>query len=235
MFTSLPLHPEFHVEISATPIRFGEDVKSRVEILWNKDAWRPGLRDEPVLSLITYSPDLLTAGWTTYRYVHARQRFPEWFGPGNELAPLAVTGLLICADGLVLGRRGPGVTNDVGLWEPAPSGGLAQPDPTRQVLLELEEELGLLTERMRVRAFGVLRDDRSGTVDILFRIDTELAGSEIVSAHRQSDNDEYSELMIVPIHALSTFIASRGQECLDVLSPMLLAGDLIKRAPGRSS
>ena len=219
-----PLNETFSVEFGE-PFAEPAESAARIAAIWNVEKDRRGdrLSNGRVYSLLDLRPDRLLIQPAEYRHVLARRRVPEL---GLTIRPLAVTGLLLCADGLVLGRRGQGVTSDAGLWEPAPAGGLAQPDPVAQVLEEMREEVGLDPARIeRVHACGLAEDTESGVVDILFRLHTLATEAEVRAAHTARATDEYAELAIVPPEKIGEFLQENRNRLLPALRPMLtLAG-----------
>src|SRR6185436_11596806 len=85
-----------------------------------------------------------------YRSFLAQLREPSLY-PALQVRTLAVSALVAVGTKVALGKRALHVTQDPGKWELVPSGGIT-PDALRvggeraaheQVLLELEEELGL--------------------------------------------------------------------------------------------
>ena len=197
---------------------------SRVDEIWTSEKKRRGnqLTNGKIYLLTGFSPDSLSICPSEYRFVLARRRDPELEKHGLNIRPLAVTGILLCADGLVLGRRGSSVADDVGLWEPAPAGGLSQDDPKAQVLEELEEELGIAaTTIVSAEACGLIEDVESGVFDIIFRLRTIATEQDIRAAYAEKGSDEYVELAIVKPSDVSKFLGDHGERLLPALQPML--------------
>lgn len=228
----LPLDPAFTVEVQKPPPPLAAALEARIEEIWQAERRRLGERlfNGPVLSLVACTPNRLQVRYADYRQLVARRRAPE-LAAALQLRPLAVTGLFTCHDGVVFGRRAAHLANDPGAWETAPSGGLAHPEPQRQVLEELEEELGLSADQVSPpQAFGMLWaaadgwEEADGVHDILFRLTSPKSGAEIVAAHRNSGSDEYSELAIVPPQRLETFLEDRGGNLVPLVRPLLERG-----------
>jgi hypothetical protein len=136
--------------------------------------------------------------------------------------------VLSCRDGLVLGRRAGHVVTDPGRWEPAPAGGLSQPDPERQLLEELAEELGVPADRVaRPRALALIEDPASGVFDILFRLTADLSAEALRTAHRQAGSDEYAEIAVIAPGQLPAFLAAHAGELLPLLRPALARAGLL--------
>ena len=138
-----------------------------------------------------------------------------------RVRPLAVSGLLTCADGVVFGRRAASVTQDAGLWELVPSGGVdpscrdatGRIDVVGQVLNELREEIGI--ERGQVGSavpFAVVENIGDHVIDVAVAIETRLAAGEIRRLFRQGGSGEYADLAIVPLADVPQFVKRFGGE-----------------------
>lgn len=96
-------------------------------MLWDRvqdDRARAGRRalfNGPVFSADTITPDRITGHWTEYRRVLAQMQHCALFDT-LRIRSLAVTGLLQCADGLILGRRETDSVYQAGIWQSPPAG-----------------------------------------------------------------------------------------------------------------
>ena len=227
MLETLPLTGACVVQVG-DPFSPPDAVKARVDAIWADEKRRRGdrLTNGRIHSLLGVRGESLLIQPAEYRYALARRRAPELRAAGLTIRPLGVTGVLLCADGLVLGRRGDRVASDAGLWELAPAGGLSDPDPPGQIFEELSEELGLEPHRIsHHHACGLVEDTGSGVVDIVFRLHTAAAAGGIRAAHAARATDEYAELAIVPLPDIGGFLEKNRGRLLPALLPMLgLAG-----------
>lgn len=221
------LSPDFRIEVGP-PRNLTAHLVSSVDEIWAAEKKERGdhLTDGVIFELAEFDPDRLLIMPSQYRFVLARRRKPELETHGVAIRPLAVTGILTCADGVVLGRRGPRVASDAGLWEPAVAGGMSQENPISQVFEELEEELGLsAADIVSHNVCGLVEDVASGVFDIVFRLQTALSGKEIRTAFTLRGSDEYDDLAIVELPLLSAFIEDNKDDLIPALRPMLqLAG-----------
>lgn len=227
--TRLPLAADFTLQVCA-PFEPPEVIKGRIDAIWADERRKRGDRlcNGPIYSLVEHRADRLLIQPAEYRHAVARRCAPELAVAGLAIRSLAVTGLLLCADGLVLGRRGAGVAADAGLWEPAPAGGLSRPDPVGQILEELHEELGLEPARIvRHDACGLVEDTESGVIDIVFRLQTTATAEEIRGAHAAHATDEYAALVILPSSALAGFLQANHDHLLPALRPMLCLAEVL--------
>lgn len=178
-------------------------LQAKIDTLW-QSALRdhPSLFDGPILGVVDFSADRFVLARASYRHLIAARRDPA-VRQALGLRPLAVSGILSCADGLVFGRRAKTVTQGPGLWELAPSGGMdaptdgSMPDLSAQILKETREEIGLTPDQVSVLApIGVIDDDESGVVDVILPLTTTLSAAEIKGAHATHGSAEYDVLHI---------------------------------------
>lgn len=221
------LSPDFRIEVGP-PRNLTTQLMSSVDAVWAAEKKERGdhLTDGVIFELAEFDPDRLLVIPSRYRFVLARRRKPELETHGVAIRPLAVTGILTCADGLVLGRRGLRVASDAGLWEPAVAGGMSQENPISQVFEELKEELGLsAADIVSHNVCGLVEDIASGVFDIVYRLQAALSGEDIHSAYKERGSDEYDDLAIVELPLLSVFIGDHKDDIIPALRPMLhLAG-----------
>jgi hypothetical protein len=223
MSTILPLYNNFTSQLS-DPFIPPETIITQINKIWDEEKSRRGdrLTNGQVYSLLEYQPDCLVIQPAEYRHVLARQRAPELVDLGLVIRPIAVTGVLICSDGLVLGRRGGQVTSEINMWEPAPAGGLNRPDPEACILEELREELGMeSTSTTTPEVCGLVEDQSSSTVDIVFRLQSHMTSEEILTTYRTLGTNEYSELAFVPLTEVVSFLDTNHDHLLHALRPML--------------
>jgi len=222
-----PLRADFALEI-APPFAPAPEALPRVEEIWAEQKRLRGdrLTNGQIYTLAEHSPDRLVIQPAEYRYVLARRLEPGLAERGLPIQAVAVSGILECADGVVLGRRGDHVAADPGKWEAAPAGGLTRPDAVAQLLEELREELGLTPSQVTgVEACGLIEDLPSGVFDIVFKIVSNASAEAVRWAQQATGTDEYSELAVVPRAGLAVFLEDNRADLLPILAPMLgLAG-----------
>ena len=205
----LDLSPAFHVPVS---------VVDRVEKIWAAEQARAkgDLVNGTIYSLVDFTADRLVVQPCEYRVMLAQRR-DESLKLG--IRPLAVTGILLCRDGLVLGRRSDKVATEAGLWEPSPAGGVSQPDTLAQLFEELVEELGIRPAAiLSVDICGLLEDCSTQVFDLIYMLSTSMSGAEI-SHSKLRASDEYDEIKIVPVDEIPSFI--NAQSVIPALNPML--------------
>ena len=97
------------------PQRLSGDVQGAVDALWAAAIGeQPGLFDGPILTVVDLSPGRLLLAPASYRLVIATRRDPG-LAQVLKLRPLAVSGILASAEGLVFGCGAHGITQG-GVW-----------------------------------------------------------------------------------------------------------------------
>jgi len=195
-----------------------------VERLWQAASRRASaggagqLFNGRVFSADHITPHLVTGHLTEYRRVIAQMECPELFGELG-VRPLAVCGVLRCADGVVVGRRHQAATYQAGMWQLPPAGsvdaGAVGPDGvadlTRQLLSELHEELGLPPEAVDdPRPLCIVEHPGSHVSDLGLALTTSWTAKAVLAAHRIGGNTEYQELRVVHRKELPGFLAELG-------------------------
>ncbi len=205
-------------------------LREQVDSLWLQEKARRGgsLFDGKILSVETLSPQLITCRLSEYRYLTAQRLRPSLYSDLG-VRPLAVTGFLMCQQGLVLGLRSGSNSQDQGLWEVVPSGGLdlqslgpsggglsgsaagavgievktAPVDYLAQVKVELQEEVGLSWDLIDdCQTLCLVEDTDEKVVDIAVRLlAPRLDFADLVEMHRRSGSGEYEKLMLMPTGA----------------------------------
>ena len=224
------LAEDFEIEIGE-PFTAPGHLEVRVFDIWQKEKMIQGdrLTNGTIYSLLEHNDKLLSIQSCEFQFVLAGRRDSSLAGDGLLVRPVAVTGIVFCAEGLVLGRRGGGVSDDVGLWEPVPAGGLAQENPERQMYEELAEELGLSADMVNfVKACGLVEDTSSRVFDIVYRVNTSLMAEDVFNAHRLCKTAEHSELAIVKEGELNSFLKTNSENLLPALPSMLRIAGLIE-------
>ena len=187
--------------------RPSDDVQARVESIWQSEI---STRASPpfnglLFSVTNYGSDQIVGWFAEYKQFLAQRRDPSLTTVLN-IKPLAVTGLLACHDGIVIGRRSNNVEQDGGLWELVPSGGVdgsklncdGEPDVTAKILDELNEEIGIHASAIdHITPFALIEDTSSGVFDIGISMHTPLTNTDIDDIFRPFRHHDYSEISFV--------------------------------------
>ncbi|WP_419728539.1 NUDIX hydrolase [Lichenicola sp.] len=212
--------PSTQAGVAGTVPSLPADLEADVESIWSAErARRPVLFNGRVFSADTITPSLITGHWTEYRCVLAQIRKPSLYAR-LKVRPLAVNGLVECADGLVLGRRHADAVYLPGRWQAAPAGNVearAGDDVNliEQVHVELREELGLLPNMIDLtRPVAAIEHTDTHVVDVGLLLRTPLSFAEIARHRQQAGNDEYDLLQVVPTDALGRFMRENASTLL---------------------
>jgi hypothetical protein len=180
-----------------------------------------------VFSADTITPHLVTGHLTEFRRIVAQMERPGLFAdppikPEDKplVRPLAVCGVLRCADGVVVGQRHPAAIYQAGMWQLPPAGSVDASavgddgvvDLRRQLLDELQEELGLSPGTVgEPRPLCIVEHPGSHVSDLGLALTTSLTAEAVLAAHRAGGNAEYHELRVVPEARLAAFLAEAGK------------------------
>jgi hypothetical protein len=231
MLNVMRFKPSARIKVSGAALNPSGGVEAEIERLWNAEQSRRGkaLFNGKILSAMEVDPDWIVGSIVEYRHLIAQRTNPELFHELN-VRPVAVSGLLECAAGVLFGRRAKSVTEAAGLWELCPSGGLdvseavagGDVDYRAQILVELREEIGVSADAAsKVAPFGIVEDSVTHVIDIGIAISISMSPNEITTAHRNFATKEYEELTIVPRKDLMAFIA-KNRECITEVSTALI-------------
>ena len=187
-----------------------------------------------------FSVDMITGAclsghMTEYRRVLAQFRDPGLFDI-LKLRPLAVCGVLVSPDGVVLGRRHGGAVYQSGMWQTPPAGNVdgraVRPDGEidflGQLFAELREEIGLSRDTITAtRPLALVEHAQTHVLDLGFELSTRLGAGAIIAAHAGAGNDEYERLRLVAVADLPGFLARVGPEMVPSVPILLHAAGLI--------
>jgi hypothetical protein len=210
-------------------------LEAEIDFLWAaaQRRMRNRLFNGRVFSADTIEPHRITGHWTEFRRIVAQMDRPELYD-ALRVRPLAVGGVIVGPDGVVLGRRPVGAIYQAGEWQLAPAGsidpGAARDDGAvdyvGQVLTEMREELGLPAGAVRdARALAIVEHAEGGlgshVADLGVALDTDLHAPAILAAHAAHGDGEYDPLLVVPLDGLAAFVAAH-RDSLNRQAPVFL-------------
>jgi 8-oxo-dGTP pyrophosphatase MutT (NUDIX family) len=192
-----------------------------VALLWQTARARnAALFNGRVFSADTVAPHLLTGHMAEFRRMLAQIARPD-LGAALQLRPVAVVGVLLCPDGVVIGQRDSAAVYQPGFWQTPPAGsvdaGALRPDgtldPQRQLLAELQEELGVPASAVENLApICMVEHPGSRVLDIVYRIALSWSAGAVLEAHRRHGNGEYARLDVLEHRTLSAAAAALGTQ-----------------------
>ena len=228
---------EFTVSVVGEPPTLSAELENEVERLWLAEQNRRGkaIFNGRIMSASTVSSDGIHGYIVEYRHLIAQRARPELF-KDLQVRPVAVSGLFECADGIVFGRRAGTMTQDAGLWELVPSGGIdtskinddiikqstVNVDFLYQILTELHQEIGIKSSFVSsVKPFCLVDDTDSRVLDIGIAIESPLSYDEILTIHRNTATKEYDKLRLVPRSEINQFIQDKASQLVGVSMALL--------------
>jgi hypothetical protein len=191
-----------------------------------------------VFSADVIAPRLITGHLTEYRRVVAQMQQSELFEVLG-VRSLAACGVLRCAGGVVVGRRHHAANYQAGMWQLAPAGSVdaravaedGTVDLRRQLLGELEEELGLSPDAVdEPRPLCIVEHPGSHVADFGLALITGLSAEAVLAAHRAGGNAEYGQVLVVPEARLAAFMAEAGEGLVPPVREFLRRAGLANRS-----
>lgn len=191
---------------SAPPLP--QALSDRVDSIWKAEKLRRGddLFDGRIFVIRKKGHRYIAGDFVNYRQFLAQQLEPGLF-ESLKVCPLAVTGYTLCGDGVVIGKRSSQVTQDAGVWELVPAGGVDDSalradgtiDLGKTLCTELFEEIGIPTRALAAapRPFVIIEDTASHVVDIGLCVKVDLSAKQVVSMFQQSRHREYTKLDVI--------------------------------------
>lgn len=215
--------------LTAGPLNIPAEVDNLAKTIWHEETQRRGahLFDGEIVSVASIQGNSIIGRRADYRWLLAQSRDTSIF-KWSQVRPLAVTGLLFCQDGIVIGRRSKSVYQFPGLGELAPSGSvdLTTLDNNnnislhRQLMQELREEVGIDSGPVTdLQPLAIVSDVESQVFDVCFRVHTSLSWPQIQEASARNASGEYESIEILPLDGIARFLAANQQ----TTTPLTLA------------
>lgn len=214
----------FHVRVVRPMPSLSGELDAEVERLWQPAAARVAeggggrLFNGRVFSADSITPRLISGHLTEFRRIVAQMEAPALFQT-LRLRPLAVCGVVYCADGVVVARRHPSAVYQPGMWQLPPAGSVDEhavdADGTvalnRQLLDELREELGLSAVDVDApRPLCIVEHPGSHVSDFGMALRCRLDAAAILAAHAARGNQEYQTVRVLRREELTRFVADAG-------------------------
>jgi len=168
----------------------------------------------------------VTGCFTEYRFYYAQKVSGQSFG----LTPLAVSGLIICEDHVILARRASHVTSYPGMLELVPSGGLDRDaamddglvDFRSKLRVEFAEETGQPGESvLSVEPFALIHDPDDPAYDIACHLHVNIGRTQLMAGLAKSD--EYDDPVAVPMGEISDWLVAHQDELIPTSRAILSA------------
>jgi hypothetical protein len=231
-----PLAADVVVRLAGDMLPLPAAAEADVERTWQEALGKyPKLFNGRVLTVEEIEPRRITVRWTEYRRVGAQLREPALFD-ALRIRPLAVCGPLVCADGVVFGRREAGAVYLPGYWQVPPAGNVDARavdgevvDFRASLLEELHEELGIPADAVdRPRPVCAVEHPGTHVVDIACLFETTLDAAGVHEAHARAQDRELDLLRIVPPEALGAALGEMAPKLMGVAPASLRAAGLLQ-------
>lgn len=168
----------------------------------------------------------LTGAFIEYRYYYVQKRS----GVDLGIAPIGVSGLILCDGHYVFARRSAAVTSYSGYLELVPSGGLdqstasedGQVDFAGKLQEEFAEEVGLPAHTLTsIKPFTVIYDPQDPVYDIGCLLRCSASLNTILAS--LSESEEYDDPIAVPTPMMPDWITQRRDEVVPTSLALLNA------------
>lgn len=201
-------------------------IQHLIDAAWNDEIKRRGqhLFNGKILTAVRLHEQGMTCAIAEYRHLIAQMRHPELYAQ-LSIRPVAVSGLLACADGIVIGKRHDAMTQEAGLWELVPSGGIDANQPLdvhavdfkTALLNELAEEIGMDADSIvTCQPFCLVEDEITHVIDIGVYLESSLSFAEIMQYHSSVLMKEYNEIQVISLADIDTFIQRHADNMVSV-------------------
>ncbi len=180
-----------------------QEFRATVALRWKREKEQQAhLHDGELFYASNFASDHIQGYFGPYSHWYIQRKLNA--SAENSLVSVAVTGVVRQGKSVLLGRRGDGVTQDAGLFEFVPSGGVSRiqgtPNFREQLRLEFEEELGVSANLIqKIEPFGLVHDQQDHVLDILALLEL---SCDITALN--AFNEEYKELVAVPLAELGS-------------------------------
>lgn len=225
-FVAHELAPGLVVRVTRPMPTLPSEVDATVEALWRRAAARVEaggagrLFNGRVFNADRITPEAITGHMTEFRRIVAQMEAPALF-PTLGLRPLAVCGVLRCANGVAVGRRPAAAIYQPGMWQLPPAGSVDASalaaddviDLKAQLLTELNEELGLPAWSVaQPTPICVVEHPGSHVCDLGMALTTTMDAAAVLASHMAGGNSEYDPLRVVGFDALAAFVIAAGAQ-----------------------
>lgn len=199
-------------EPSALKFKLSDVDQLLIEKIWDAEKKRTNGRlfNGELFSITSWDEQQVVGSFVEYKLFLAQKKAPE-LAKKFPIHPLSVSGLTIRGDNVLFAQRAADVAQDPLCYELAPSGGVDPSslvgnhiDLTKQLMLELQEETGLITEMIKgIHPFALIRDLQSRLTEICVEIIVDEIKGKIVN----HPIDEYIQFFWIPKKDIPHFIA----------------------------
>jgi len=209
------------IEIEESSQSLSPLLEREIEKIWKIEVQNRKMFNDPMLSYLSFNGKKILARVVEYKTYLAQIKKEDLYDD-LRINPLCVSGITCFNSQVLVGRRSKGVTQDGGLWELCPSGGLTPHKTVKeQFLEELEEEAGIKCESVSaLKPFVLVENQRSHVVDI---------GVEAVlnRGGLGARSGEYTEMQWMKLSGIRKLVEREKKNFVDVSLELLKVKGLI--------
>ncbi len=217
--------------ISISSIKpINKDIDKKVNDIWvSKRKYNKYLYDSEIISVLEINNYKIQGFKSSYKNFVAQQNNCI-VHKSIKIRPLAISGILLCEEGVVFGRRSNESFQGAGQIELCPSGAVDVDvvctkfgvDVLRQLYSELSEELGIDGNFIsKILPLGVIEDLSSGVIDLCAIIFLDISFDELTVKYKINQNFEYSEIFLVKKFEFEKFIINNKNNLVNVSKEIL--------------
>lgn len=166
-YPTLIAGPKLEVQV-VDPPKLSEQELRILDAVWReKTAENPHLFNGPAYFYARHEKNTLYIYLAEYKWVIGREKLST-----QRLIPVSVAGCTKFRGKVLWGKRALHLTKFGGFWETVPSGGLAIPDPLKQLTLELEEEAAITpAEIAETRFLSATHNLKESLIELLYQVE----------------------------------------------------------------
>jgi len=189
--------PNFKLQ-EGSEFNISDRVRKKYDEYWDIESkLNPHLFDGTLFYVNEFDSNKVRWVYSKYRYWYAQKNINTESLQG-QLTSLAVTGIIKKGNQLLLGKRSAQVTQDKGLWDFVPSGGLSQQESGKadyyaQLKEEFQQELGVTDGLIStIEPLILVLDHEDKVLDIVCTLTVKCDLS-----HFEVTNSEYDDFQIL--------------------------------------
>jgi 8-oxo-dGTP pyrophosphatase MutT (NUDIX family) len=209
--------PALELRESATARRVPDpSTLERIDEIWALEIKSRGsLFNGNVFTYLTRQGDTILGRLVEYKCYVAQKRDPS-LRQLLGIQPVAVSGLSVTGEGILVGRRSKDVTDYPDFFELVPSGSISGDfrlpsgsiDYQREILRELDEETGISADRVAsLWPFALVFNPADGVHDVVIEIKLHTPSQPVFPAGR---SDEYRHVEPIKPASLGTFLSANA-------------------------
>jgi len=175
-----------------------DDYKKVLDMIWDEEKKvNDNIFDGQVLYFEKVIGNDIECSFSNYKYWYSQNKL-KTNQKYSKICPIAVTGIVKNGNKILLGKRSLNVTQDKGLFDILPSGGISvecNGDYKKQLKQEFKEELAGDPDSIQsIAPLYILEDDKDHVVDIVSIINIENDFDKFTY-----NKNEYDEIMVMSL------------------------------------